>query len=268
MNFSKMQVPLDVIAIVSIIAVLFVLSAAALFDAFTMQDHQISPTNRKYLITEELKREGTKKDFSLQTVTYGLELKGVLEIKSTSRSAQNPLDIKADIKPISFFNIVDINEVWYKMPETLHFVFPNALTYPIEKNEFGQPEFAVLELKRNDESLKYMGDTSIIYQDEGEYKFFLLESVETFQQAQNGKVMFEHEFSDVDAPLRTMIAEVVGGIGSLKIGPFTQTIAVENLKIQIFALFFVSAVGLLGYLIFSKKNRKKKGKTQNRIKRN
>ncbi len=227
--------------------IFFGLGTASIFNVFTFKDYKIIPTDRRYIITEELERKVSENSYSLEMITQIIDLRGTLDLRTTSRSAQNPITIEAELTPIPVFNVLDVKEVWSKMPDTLHFIFPTALVYPIQRDNFGQPEYAELILTKSDDPLRYNGQITLVYEDEGNYPFFLLESVEMFYQTVNGKITFQHEFSDEKAPLKTMIAEVNGGIGQINIGSYSQTTDIEQLKTQYYGIFFGLSVALFGF---------------------
>lgn len=234
------------------------LAIAAIFDFFTNTDYKIFPTNRRYAISEELSKEIQGGGFTLEKIVTMIDLRGSLELRTTSRSAQNPITIEAELTPVQVFNLLD-ERAWSKMPDSLHFVFPEALNYPIERNSFGQPEYAVLNLEKIENPRKYIGQTTLIYEDSKKYPFFLLESIETFQQPENGTIRFS-TIMDKSIPLKTDIVEVEGGIGEIEISSYSNTLSIQTLR----STYIIGFLGIsttfftiFGYNVIKKKSNRK-----------
>jgi hypothetical protein len=92
-------------------------------------------------------------------------------LKTSTLSAQNPITVTAQLK--SFENIPD--DAWKEFPNTLVFIFPEALNDPIEFTESGIPNSAFVKVYKYDDKRVYQGSGVIKYQFESKGGFFVID---------------------------------------------------------------------------------------------
>ena len=232
--------------LIGITIILIVLGVFSYFDYFTIKDYKIFPTERQYVIDKELEKIVTTDEFSVTKKTYVLDLKGTIDLQTTSRSVQNPIKISAKLIPVPVFNGKNLTEVWDLMPTKLHYVFLEALQYPIRQDKYGIPDYAVLELTKLNSPPHYENSTEIIYQDSGTYRFFLIESLSMIHPV-NGT--FEFFYDSTDTNLRTRIAEVYGGDGIITIESLGQTQEAQSFRSVLMTSFFGSAIATFSIFV-------------------
>jgi hypothetical protein len=174
------------------------------------------------------------------------DLKGAVDIKTNSRSAQNPLFINAKLTQVLdpiFGNYAN----WDMMPNSLYYNFSGALEYPIITDQYGIPKPAILELKKHStppyyEGLKkyngtnyYEGNMTAVYQDAGDYDFNLVESTLLQQPIGQSKEIVVPDYG------KGVVKYYIVKIDStdddkIKIEPFSSTINFANYKLAIYGI--------------------------------
>lgn len=121
---------------------------------------------------------------SQQNPDFPSELDMQIILKSTSLSAQNPIEVEAKMFPNE--NIVLYKpDPWSYLPEKQYLIFPHAIKYPLEKFPVGFTKSAVIELTKSDNTREYYGSGKIMYEKEGKYEFFFV-GPKTMEQHMDG----------------------------------------------------------------------------------
>lgn len=242
------------IGLMALSGIFLVFGFAVFFDILQFKDDEVVPVIRYYIISQESDMRVTGNTSSMSTVDSGLYLVGTMEMKSTSRSAQNPISITMHLTPKPVFNIIKIEDVWKILPDKFHYVFTNALHYPETKDEYGIPQNEIIELSKYDNPPHYEGSGTVIYQDSGLYNFYLQESSQMLHPDAQGNVKFFHEFSNNTSNAKTMIAEAIYGNDGVQIGSYEQTLSADSKKQELFIALFgiASAIMIPIYLDYRK----------------
>lgn len=90
---------------------------------------------------------------------------------STSLSAQNPIDVVGRAYPTNQFT--DVNTLWETLPNNIYLIFTDSLEYPVNRNADAYFE-GLIQLNKTDSPMEYVGIGKIIYQFEGDYKYYIM----------------------------------------------------------------------------------------------
>ncbi len=216
-------------------------------------DPQTIPIQRSYVFAETAWIETEER--TLLTVPYFFDMNGTIKLHTTSRSAQNPINVEMILVPYNLEKPSSPERFVEILPETLTFVFPGAMV-PDDEN-IQHPKKVDVPLKKVLSPLRYSGTGQIEYENEGEYEFYLKERV-TMQEGTKESVTLEFEFNLDEDESRLVMAEIAASADEkIIIEPFSQTNDVEAKKsTTIFSyLAIVVAVGIFVISDYRKKSK-------------
>lgn len=205
-------------------------------------DPQTIPIQRSYVFAETAWIETEER--TLLTVPYFFDMNGTIKLHTTSRSAQNPINVEMILVPYNLEKPSSPERFVEILPETLTFVFPGAMV-PNDKN-IQYPKKVDVPLKKVLSPLRYSGTGQIEYENEGEYEFYLKERT-TMQEGTKESVTLKFEFNLDEDESRLVMAEIAASADEkIIIESFSQTNDVEVKKsTTIFGyLAIVVAVGI------------------------
>lgn len=105
-----------------------------------------------------------------QSPDFPPDIEHIIKFKTTSLSAQNPIEIEAKMIPSNYFLEYD-PDPWPYLPQKQYLLFPFALQYPLKQTPDGDYFSAFIELTKIDEPREYSGNGKIIFQTSGDHGF-------------------------------------------------------------------------------------------------
>ncbi|MDE2588853.1 MAG: hypothetical protein KGL95_04230 [Patescibacteria group bacterium] len=154
---------LTVIFLIGIITIITVFTLSAMQGQFNMKPYYPTPLKIPLNIT-------------LQNLNKTIELHAmsVVWYKTTSSSAQNPIDMYVQLYPEKS----DLNNRgydWKNLPDKQIILFDGASVYPREYTKpYNFPIPAYVVLKKYDNTQTYFGFKTLIYESEGKHGYFYL----------------------------------------------------------------------------------------------
>lgn len=190
-------------------------------------DPQTIPIQRSYVFAETSWSE--KEEKTLLTVLYFFDMNGTIKLHTTSRSAQNPINVEMILLPYNLEKPSSPERFAEILPETLTFVFPAAMVPGDENIQY--PKKVEVSLKKElSPLLRYIGTGQIEYENEDEYEFYLKERA-TMQEGTKESVTLKFEFNPDEDESRLVMAELAASADEkIIIEPFSQTINLEAKK--------------------------------------
>lgn len=108
-----------------------------------------------------------------QNPKFKPELDLLVLLKTSSKSAENPITIDAKLFPNQ--NILSyVPDPWPHYPEKQYLIMPYALEYPLRTFPEGDYAPVVIELTKSDNPRQYSGTGRIIYESASSYGYFLI----------------------------------------------------------------------------------------------
>ncbi|MCV0372451.1 MAG: hypothetical protein K5793_02740 [Nitrosarchaeum sp.] len=145
-----------------ILVVIIVIGFFAYFSFIgQFNEFQITPSTRKGGFVSQL------------DPSYPEELDMHVFLKTTSLSAQHPIDVEVKVMPSEHFYKYPSN-LWDRYTENFYVLFPDALKYPLHQYAEGNFEGAIIELNKNENPRTFTGNGKIIFQQGGEYGWALV----------------------------------------------------------------------------------------------
>lgn len=210
------------------------------FDVLFVNDDKIIPFQRSYLFSNVVLEEGEELP-ELLVMNYFFDMNGTLQLDTTSRSTQNPIQISITLEP---FNVEQSSPrpLSNVMPKTLKYVFPDAIDVSVDPPVVTLPKQVIMELKLKEDPLRYEGNKKIKYEDPNSYDFYLLERVQ-MEKAIDGSVTINYSFDIQNEDEKIFMAELENtGNEKIRIGDFSQTLNAEERKSNWFKFFIATAI--------------------------
>lgn len=250
-RFQKLLLPPIILIVLCLIGV-----GLVHFDVVFVNDDKIIPFQRSYLFSNVVLEEG-KELKELLVMNYFFDMNGTLQLHTTSRSAQNPIQISITLEP---YNVEQSSPrpLSNAMPKTLKYVFPDALDVSVDPPVVTLPKEVIIELKQKVDPLRYEGNKKIKYEDPSSYDFYLLERAQ-MEKAINGSVTINYSFNIQNDERKIFMAELENtGNEKIRIGDFAQTLDAEERKSNWFKFFiataFTSVIPIIAILVKDKRS--------------
>jgi len=241
---SKIKIPRVTIIPIIIIIVGIIGLILVVNNIIPISDSKTYQFDRFYMvqnITESSITEGSEEnDVVFQAIVggemiYSTRLVGKIDFETTSRSVNNPIEVRVTLKQSDKPTILFLVE-WERLPEKLHYVFPGALKHSNLMVESGKE--VEIELIKNDKDSHYFGSEKIIYKDSGEYDFYLKEAKENEEYIEttlndDGTIKIGIYYPlDGSLKLGARFLEInLDETKKLVIEPYGQTIGLESYKL-------------------------------------
>lgn len=154
---------LTVVFLIAIITLIATFTLYAIQGEFNMKPYY--PTPIKIPLNVTLQNSNKTIEINAMSVVW---------YRTTSSSAQNPIDMAVQLYPEK----VDVNNQtynWKSLPDKQVIILDDASLYPREYTEpYNFPIPAYIVLKKYDNSQTYFGFKTIIYESEGKHGYFYL----------------------------------------------------------------------------------------------
>lgn len=108
-----------------------------------------------------------------QNPNFPPDINMIINFKTTSLSAQNPIEVEAKMIPSEYFNAYH-PDPWPYLPNSQLVLFPYAIKYPQKQFSDGSYAQGYVNLTKKDNPREYSGTGKILYQTEGDFGYFFV----------------------------------------------------------------------------------------------
>lgn len=131
-----------------------------------------------------------------QNPNFPPDIDMIINFKTSSLSAQNPIDVEAKMIPSEYFDTYK-PDPWPYLPSNQFVLFPGAIKYPPKQFSDGSYVQAYINLTKSDNPREYSGIGKILYQTEGDFGYLFVGPKEINEHSVNEGTSFSlNELND------------------------------------------------------------------------